>query len=716
MAPAGSGLGWRAALAALLLLAALPARAQAPPPIAEEPPATGGNFGGVGLLEMRNARFRPDGVLEAGASFRADRRFWFASFQALPWLEATFRVAERLDATRGFGTATDRSFDLRARIWTENAWRPALAIGFQDLLGTGIYGGEYVVASKRVWDFDLTLGVGWGRLGTGADIGNPARYLWDGFATRRRDVGAGGTLRWDSFFRGQRAAVFGGVEWSIPPIPTPFGAIEGLRAKVEWSGDALRDERGGWPARTTGLTGLARSRLNAGLQWSNDWLDVGVSYLHGTDVLFRVSARMDPGRPPDVPRQPPPAMGERPADGAPGEAALAARLFPALAAAGFRPVSVALAGGEARIAVAGGRYRTLAQAAGRVLRAAQPHLPAGVERIVIAWMRDGVEIARLAVLRGAMEGAASGYGSAEEMFGSAELLAAGGGPMGGARAPGFGLDWGLAPRLRMVFGDPRQTLGYQASIGAGARLGFGGGISVAGSVQQVLAQNLDRGAASDSLLPRVRSDYARYARDGRNLAVPTLYAEGIWTLAPDVFARLTAGYLEPMFAGVSAEVLWRPRERPIAIGVELAQVAQRGFDQRFALRRYRVATGHVSLYADLPWWNLYAVLRGGRYLAGDWGGTVEIGRRFDSGIEVGAFATFTTVPFRRYGEGSFDKGIYVRVPFDLFGVQSRSSATALIRPVQRDGGQRLAVENPLWELTRDGRADAFRRGVEWFLR
>ena len=75
------------------------------------------------------------------------------------------------------------------------------------------------------------------------------------------------------------------------------------------------------------------------------------------------------------------------------------------------------------------------------------------------------------------------------------------------------------------------------------------------------------------------------------------------------------------------------------------------------------------------------------------------------------FATFTNVPFSRFGEGSFDKGIYVRVPLSVFGADSRGSGTAVIRPVQRDGGQRLAVDNPLWEVTRAGRADAVRRAV-----
>ena len=46
-------------------------------------------------------------------------------------------------------------------------------MGLQDVIGTGLYAGEYIVASKRFWDVDVSLGLGWGRLGTGADIGNP---------------------------------------------------------------------------------------------------------------------------------------------------------------------------------------------------------------------------------------------------------------------------------------------------------------------------------------------------------------------------------------------------------------------------------------------------------------------------------------------------------------------------------------------------------------
>ncbi|WP_235907752.1 YjbH domain-containing protein [Siccirubricoccus phaeus] len=670
-------------------------------------PGTGSDYGGVGLIEMRNARFRPDGTLEAGTALRHQRRFWYLNFQALPFLETTFRLTERLNGTTGHGLTTDRAFDLKLRLMQENDWRPAVAIGLQDAVGTGIYAGEYVVASKRFGPLDLSFGMGWGRLGSGGDLRNPLGMAGEGFLDRPRQVGQGGTPGFRSWFRGREAAFFGGLEYSLPPLPTPWGEMEGLRAKLEWSGDALRDERGGYPARSTGSRGEAASRLNLGLQWQpNPYVDAGVHVLHGTDLLLRLSLRLDPGNPPEFPRPGPPPVGPRPATGNP------AGLAGALRAAGFRPLGVEINGTEARIGVEGGRYGTLAQVAGRVARAVQPHLPPEVEVLRVEWHRAGLPIARLVLLRAAMEAAATGRGSAEEVVATSTLQ-----PVEAARFPGQGptLDWGVEPRLALKLGDPRVNVGWQAGLAAGMRLGLGDGFALAGSLAQAVAGNLDRASPSDSRLPHVRSDVARYAQEGKT-SIPTLYAERLWTPAPDVFARVTAGLLEPMFTGVQGEVLWRPVDRPFALGLDLGWVVQREFRGRLAVRNYSVATGHASLYADLPVWKLYGVLRAGRYLAGDWGGTIELGRRFDSGIEVGAFATFTDVPYSRFGEGSFDKGIFLRIPLQLLGPQTASRAEAVIRPVARDGGQRLAVDNPLWEVVRDGRMEALGRGFREVLR
>ncbi|MFX5839590.1 YjbH domain-containing protein, partial [Acinetobacter baumannii] len=66
------------------------------------------------------------------------------------------------------------------------------------------------------------------------------------------------------------------------------------------------------------------------------------------------------------------------------------------------------------------------------------------------------------------------------------------------------------------------------------------------------------------------------------------------------------------------------------------------------------------------------------------------------------FATLTDVSREEFGEGSFDKGIYVSIPFDLMLLRSsRAKATMTWNPLTRDGGQMLSRSMQLYELTGD---------------
>jgi hypothetical protein len=156
-----------------------------------------------------------------------------------------------------------------------------------------------------------------------------------------------------------------------------------------------------------------------------------------------------------------------------------------------------------------------------------------------------------------------------------------------------------------------------------------------------------------------------------------------------------------MFGGVSAELLWKPVDSQLALGAEVNYVKQRAFDGAFGFQDYAVATGHVSAYYGLPK-GYNVALHAGRYLAGDLGATLEVNREFANGWKIGAFATLTDVPASEFGEGSFDKGIHLEVPLSYFtGKGSRSSAELDIRPVARDGGQRLKVRGRLYDSVRD---------------
>ena len=67
---------------------------------------------------------------------------------------------------------------------------------------------------------------------------------------------------------------------------------------------------------------------------------------------------------------------------------------------------------------------------------------------------------------------------------------------------------------------------------------------------------------------------------------------------------------------------------------------------------------------------------------------------FNNGWEIGAFATLTDVDFAVFGEGSFDKGIVIKVPLNwLSGKKSRQIRSAVIRPIQGDGGAKLFLND-----------------------
>jgi hypothetical protein len=172
--------------------------------------------------------------------------------------------------------------------------------------------------------------------------------------------------------------------------------------------------------------------------------------------------------------------------------------------------------------------------------------------------------------------------------------------------------------------------------------------------------------------------------------------------AKDVYSRVTVGYLEKMYGGVSTELLWKPVDSRLAVGAELNYARQRDFDMGLGFQDYDAVTGHLSGY--------YAFYNGfhgqvsvGRYLARDVGATFALDREFENGWKVGAYFTLTDMPFEEFGEGSFDKGIRITVPVDYFtGTANRGGVSNSLASLSRDGGAKLNVDGRLYEVVRDG--------------
>ena len=111
------------------------------------------DFGNLGLIKTPSARFSPDATLSATLSFDEVADIYNISYQATPWLEGTFRYSvfdPRKERSEARDDNRDRSYEVKLRLLQERARVPQVAVGIRDLLGTGIWEGEYLVASKRV--------------------------------------------------------------------------------------------------------------------------------------------------------------------------------------------------------------------------------------------------------------------------------------------------------------------------------------------------------------------------------------------------------------------------------------------------------------------------------------------------------------------------------------------------------------------------------------
>ena len=84
------------------------------------------------------------------------------------------------------------------------------------------------------------------------------------------------------------------------------------------------------------------------------------------------------------------------------------------------------------------------------------------------------------------------------------------------------------------------------------------------------------------------------------------------------------------------------------------------------------------------------------------------GWQFSNGVKFGGWVTRTNVSSEEFGEGSYDKGIYISIPFDeMMSVSTMSRANIAWAPLTRDGGAMLHRQYSLHTMTDGRNQDAF---------
>ena len=656
------------------------------------------DFGTLGLIDIPTARMSTDGTLITTAAIQSRTNSYAITYQATPWLEGTFRYTGYNDFF-----LYDRNYEAKLKLWSEYDYLPQVAIGIRDIVGTGFVGAEYVVASKEVGGFDVTLGIGWGRLAGKGNFENPMIWLSDSFKVRDDFEGLGGELSTGAFLSGEEVGIFGGVSYEVPGLP--------LTALMEYNPDQYdRDFSNG--------ADRPKSPISAAVKWdAAPGLSVTLSRQHNQEWGIQLSAALDTKSLPPKParRLYLSSIDLESSDlpkGITQSSWYDTFLFDAeRSGLLLLEATVDESLHTATIVMGNTAYPVWIDALDYMVSLADLHLPTTVNMINIVVEEEGHRVNTIQMRRPSLN-----FGKNRQLvereiriepfepasfvqhrtdFVQKKLL----------------LDINLSNRVQLF--DPDDPARYQLYAKIGLSMMLPRNWVLGGAIDGDITNNFDESTReSDSVLTRVRSDVVRYLNEGES-GLDSLYVQKRGNLFKDTYFRVFGGVLESMYSGVGGEVLYQSLQSRLAFGLSANWVKQRDYEKTFKHLEYQTATAFASVYWASPFYNFDVAIHAGKYLARDVGATLEVRRTFDNGWMVGLWATKTDVSAEDFGEGSFDKGLFFRIPFNgLLGTSSRSNFTTRLRPIQRDGGQYLEdFMGRIWWDLRGARYDAFSQSI-----
>lgn len=669
------------------------------------------DYGGTGLLEIPNARPEQVGDFTFSFSHVDPYSNYSFSFQPFSWLQAGFRYTSI--ANRSYGKVApdrdylDKGFDLKLFLLDEGRYKPEVALGFRDLGGTGLFSSEYLVANKRWHNLDFTLGLAWGYLGNRHNITNPLGFISDHFKRRyTKHSSGGGKFNVKSWFTG-RAALFGGIQYTTPWRP--------LTLQVEYEGHNVSDEpKGNSFDRDFPLNFGARLKVN-------DNITLSAAYERGNTVMLGATLGINLAHIDQPKSDPTPVIPKSHQHNKPNESwhAVAGKLREN---AGISATRIAKKGDTLIVDGSPTTYRYLAESELRGNRILHNAADDDIKSFDYRWQGGGFflrddKLPRKPLPRQPLiVSPASPFADLDYRRG-VESSDVGRQPAGDKPGKTLyqqsprGFSYDIGPGLNYNFGGPDGFL-YQALLQANAEYQTDQHGWMSGALAYSLFDNLDKSSyVAPSELPRARTDIVHYLNQ-TDVGIYNLQYTRTLRPSDNIFGMAYAGLLEQMYGGVGGEVLYRPFNSNVAFGADINWVKKRGYDTLFDFRDYSTIEGHATAYIKTGIAGILAKLSVGRYLAKDYGTTIDLSRTFKSGVTLGAYAVFTSAG-DKYGEGSFNKGLYLSMPLDIFfNKSSRRHVTAHYSPLTRDGGASLNRRYSLYSLTEDRDLGNYWKGFE----
>ena len=613
------------------------------------------NHGAIGLINMPSARFYDEashGITIYDGT--PDQKITMTSFP-YDWMEASFfytNIQGKPYCGQSFDSVCqqdykDKGFNLKFRLKEEGLW-PAIAIGINDIAGTGFYSSEYIVGSYGINRTDFHFGVGWGTLnGSNESFKNPLGYIYDGFNERpSRTEDKGGQFQPSRYFSSKTASPFFGLSQALN---------KKLLFKIEYDSTL-----------TPGQVGyqVPEEDFSFGLEYKiNNNFTIGLSNERGNFTSLKLVYKNNP----------------------------------LASAKKYKPKKASISKGDNKYTKLIKNLNTNSIGVDSIIETSDfigleltqfAHSDIDtIEQIIDFSAKDaGIDKEikkelKIASLKGVSE-------FDEESHKNAELIY--------KRDTSQSFNTNTSFKIRPFFASRERFFRWSLLLENDSEYLIRDNLFFTSNLKFSVYDNFDELTIPpvNTYPAQVRSDVKDYLRNiDEGIIIGRAQFDYHLTPKKDHHIMITAGILEDMFMGYGFEYLYLKEDANYGIGFEVFEVQKRDYMMKFGTLDYTNTVSSINYYYRntniIPF---DVKISTGEYLAGDKGTTFEISRKYSNGMEFGVFASFTDVTTEQFGEGTFDKGIFFNIP--IYG----SLINYTWKPLTKDPGARLNRKHSLHNL------------------
>jgi len=546
----------------------------------------------------------------------------------------------------------DKGFNVKAILKQEGDY-PAIAIGLNDFAGTGLYDSEYIVLSKSYNKLIASAGIGWGNYSQGFNINNPLKFISNRFENRPGDYEVG-NFNIDRYFSGA-ASLFGSLSYEI---------------NNKFIIDLEYD-----PTDTNNFIEFEESltNFNLGITYNyNDW-KLKTSFIRGQELGFQITYSQN------FLNYKKDRKFKRPDNSHKNKYK---HLQEILNLNNIGLKEIAEEADFTSIIVQHNQFNN-AEAIEYVVsayRIIEPRISS--KDLYVEQQTLGMTMNKNLIEKQKSYSPKNlkSFSKIPETQSDYKVI---------DKFPYINQSFALVPRFFLA---SREGFFYRGLIAEhNSEIILRDNLLILANLKHSLSDNFDGLYIPpvDTYPNQVRSDVKEYTKNfDRGIAIGRLEINYFEDYQNKHYIRLTGGIFEEMFGGIGFEYLYYPNDSLFSFGYENFYVKKRDYSMRFKFKEYDNHFQRFSAQAYEPKTKIIFNFSYGEYLAGDIGYTFDVKRRFQNGVEFGFFFSDTDVSKEQYGEGSFDKGIVLKVPFSFFGGSPTLQKWAW-RPLTKDPASQL---------------------------